>query len=55
MKINIKGLGHMTKMATTLIYSKNLSKIFFYRTSGQIALKLCISLGMQAYYGLYKL
>ena len=33
MKINIKGLSHMTKMAVTLIYSKRLSKIVFYRTS----------------------
>ena len=33
-------LGHMTKMAATPIYGKNLSKIFFSRTGGPIFTKL---------------
>ena len=32
--------GHMTKMAATLIYGKNLSKIFFSGTGGPISTKL---------------
>ena len=34
--------GHMTKMATTPIYGKNPSKIFFSGTGGPISTKLCI-------------
>ena len=33
-------LGHMTKMAAMLIYSKNPSKIFFSRTKRSMTLKL---------------
>ena len=33
-------LGHVTKMAATPIYGKNLSKIFFSRTGGPIFTKL---------------
>ena len=33
-------LGHMTKMAATPIYGKNLSKIFYSRTGGPIITKL---------------
>ena len=40
MKVYINGLGHMTKMATTPIYGKNPSKIFFSRTGGPIFTKL---------------
>ena len=39
-KVYINGPGHMTKMATTPIYGKNPSKIFFSRTSGPIFTKL---------------
>ena len=39
-KVYIFRPGHMTKMATTLIYGKNLKKIFFSRTARPIALKL---------------
>ena len=38
MKENINNLGHM--MAARPIYNKNLSKIFFSGTSGQISRKL---------------
>ena len=41
-KVYINGLGHMTKMATTPIYGKNPSKIFFSRTGGPIFTKLGI-------------
>ena len=40
MKINEHDAGHMTKMATTLIYDKNPSKIFFSGTGGPISTKL---------------
>ena len=39
-KVYINGPGHMTKMATTPIYGKNPSKIFFSRTGGPIFTKL---------------
>ena len=39
-KINRRGLGHMTKMATIPIYGKNPSKIFFSRTKGPMTLWL---------------
>ena len=36
-KVCSQHLGHMTKMAATPIYGKNLSKIFFYITVGPIS------------------
>ena len=39
-KVCSRHLGHMTKMATTPIYGKNPSKIFFSRTGGPIFKKL---------------
>ena len=42
-KIYVQDAGHMTKMAATLIYGKNPSKIFFYGTNRLISTKL----GMQ--------
>ena len=39
-KIYSRGLGHMTKMAAMLIYSKNPSKIFFSGTAGPISTKI---------------
>ena len=39
-KIYAKYVGHMTKMATTPIYGKNLLKIFFSRTRRPVTLKL---------------
>ena len=39
-KVCSRHLGHMTKMAATLIYGKNLSKSFFSRTGGPIFTKL---------------
>ena len=39
-KVYINGPGHMTKMAPTLIYGKNPSKIFFSKTGGPIFTKL---------------
>ena len=41
-KVYIIGPGHMTKMAATPIYGKNLLKIFISRTIGQITLKFGI-------------
>ena len=32
-------LGHLTKVAAMPIYGKNPSEIFFFRTSGRIAIK----------------
>ena len=40
MKINEHDAGHMTKMAASLIYGKNPSKIFFSGTDGPISTKL---------------
>ena len=42
-KVYINGPGHMTKVAATPIYDKNLQKIFFSRTGSSMILKL----GMQ--------
>ena len=42
-KICTKYIGHMTKMAATPIYGKNLLKIFFFRTRRPVTLRL----GMQ--------
>ena len=39
-KIYTKYFGHMTKMAATPIYSKNLLKIFFSRTRRPVTLRL---------------
>ena len=39
-KIYTKYFGHMTKMATKLIYGKNLLKIFFSRTRRPVFLRL---------------
>ena len=39
-KVYIFRPSHMTKMAATPIYGKNLKKIFFSRTARPIALKL---------------
>ena len=39
-KIYPKFFGHMTKMAATPIYGKNLLKIFFSRTRRPVTLKL---------------
>ena len=38
----INNLGHMTKMASMPIYSKNPSKIFFSETDGLISMKLAV-------------
>ena len=40
MKIDEHDAGHMTKMATTPIYGKNPSKIFFSGTGGLFSTKL---------------
>ena len=40
MKIYTNCLDHMTTMAATPIYGKKLSKIFFLRTCGPIAMEL---------------
>ena len=42
-------LGHMTKMAATLIYGKNPSKIFFSRTGRPIFTKLGTLVGSEQY------
>ena len=39
-KICTKYFGHMTKMAATPIYGKNLLKIFFSRTRRPVTLRL---------------
>ena len=39
-KLYAKYFGHMTKMAATPIYGKNLLKIFFSRTRRQMTLRL---------------
>ena len=39
-KVCINGPGHLTKMAATPIYGKNLKKIFFSRAGGPISTKL---------------
>ena len=39
-KIYTKYIGHMTKMAATPIYGKNLLKIFFSRTRRPVTLRL---------------
>ena len=50
-KIFTKYFGHMTKMAATPIYGKNLLKIFFFRTRRSVTLRL----GMQHWgFGAYQ-
>ena len=50
-KIFTKYFGHMTKMAATPIYGKNLLKIFFFRTRRPVTLRL----GMQHWgFGAYQ-
>ena len=44
-KVYIDCPGHMTKMAATPIYGKNLQKNFFYRTNSPMIMKL----GMEHY------
>ena len=39
-KVYTKYIGHMTKMAATPIYGKNLLKIFFSRTRKPVTLRL---------------
>ena len=53
MKINIKGQGHMTKMATMAINSKNLLKIFFFRTRRPMILKLGMKHHAMEFYKVY--
>ena len=51
--VYINNPGHMTKMATRPIYGKNLSKIFFSGTSGQISRKLGLKHRWLKYYNVY--
>ena len=49
-KIYTKYFGHMTKMALTPIYGKNLLKIFFSRTRRPVTLRLSMKYwGCEAY------
>ena len=49
----INNLGHMTKMATMLIYGKNPSKIFFSGTGGPISKKFGLKHWWLKYYNEY--
>ena len=50
MKVYINGQGHSTKMAAMTINSKNVKKIFFFRTRRPMILKLGVKhLGMELY------
>ena len=51
--VYIDNPGHMTKMAARPIYGKNLSKIFFSGTSGQISRKLGLKHRWHKYYNVY--
>ena len=51
--VYINNPGHMTKMAARPIYGKNLSKIFFSGTSGQISRKLGLKHQWLKYYNVY--
>ena len=51
--VYINNQGHMTKMAARPIYGKNLSKIFFSGTSGQISRKLGLKHRWLKYYNVY--
>ena len=51
--VYINNPGHMTKMAARPIYGKNLSKIFFSGTSGQISRKLGLKHRWLKYYNVY--
>ena len=56
MEIYEHDASHMTKMATTPIYGKKASKIFFSRTGGPISLKtLYVAFGTPAHHSLFKL
>ena len=50
MKVCSNGPGHMTKMATMLIYGKNLKKIFFSGTKRLMTLKLGMQHQVLEYY-----
>ena len=49
----INNLGHMTKMATTPIYGKNHSKLFFSGTTGPISKKLGMKHRGLEYYNVF--
>ena len=50
MKVCINGQGHMTKMAAMAVHSKNVLKIFFFRTRRPMNMKLGMKhLGMELY------
>ena len=49
----INNLGHMIKMAAMPIHGKNLSKVFFFETNGQISLKLGVKHLWLKYYNVY--
>ena len=51
--VYINNPGHMTKMAARPIYGKNLSKIFFSGTSGQISRNLGLKHRWLKYYNVY--
>ena len=50
MKVCSNGPGHMTKMATMRIYSKNLKKIFFFPTKRLMTLKVDMHHWVLEYY-----
>ena len=49
----INNLGHITKMATTPIYGKNHSKLFFSGTTGPISKKLGMKHWGLEYYNVF--
>ena len=49
----INNLGHMTKLAAMPIYGKNLKKIIFSGTGGQISKKLGMKHRWLKYYNVY--
>ena len=51
--VYINNPGHMTKMATSSIYGKNSSKIFFSRTGELISRKLGMNHRWLKYYNVY--
>ena len=53
-KVCINGPGHMTKMAATLIYGKNLKKSSSPEPAGQFPRNLVYSIGTPAHHSLYK-
>ena len=53
-KVYINGTGHITKMATMLIYGKkNPLKILSYRTSSPMIIKLCMEQYVLKLYKVY--